>query len=116
MNVWFLLALGPVVSGLTMSVAIYRCAHGDLFGFLGFRNAYVVLGREQWAAGHRAALPIVLGGTVVAVASVTTGWLTVGFTPLIGVWALAGFFAIGLALIIGGRRSNLTGSRLQTDY
>jgi hypothetical protein len=105
MNTWLLLALGPVVVGLVMTLATVRNARGVPVPLLGYGNAHVNSGDEQWRSGHRAALPAIVIGTVIAAVLVTTGAVIEGIAPAIGPWALAAFVVVGASIFIGGLRS-----------
>jgi hypothetical protein len=108
MNIWFLLAFGPAVAGVLMSIATRESARGVHLSALSFNNSYVASGQDEWVAGHRAALPVVLAGTAVVLATVTAGWLVAGFTPSIAPWALAALVILGLTLLLANLRSKNT--------
>jgi hypothetical protein len=105
MDIWLLLGLGPVVIGLVMSLATLRNARGLPVSQLGYGNAHVRSGENQWRAGHQAALPAILGGSAVAILIVAVGWMREGFHPAIGPWVLAAYVVMALALVVGSIRS-----------
>jgi hypothetical protein len=105
MNIWLLLGLGPVIIGSVMSFATLRNARGLPVSQLGYGNAHVHSGDDQWRAGHQAALPAILGGAAVATLIVIIDWMREGFRPAIGPWSLVAYLVMALALIIGSIRS-----------
>ena len=102
-----MLGLVALSAAAIVALAIFKLSRNNLAHSMGYQNSYVQRGDDEWAAGHRAALPIVWTGSGLAAILILAGWATAGFTPSSAPWLLAALTTTGLSLLLGSMRSKL---------